>query len=580
MLGFLAPHVVLAGYLALVPDHVAFTLTEAFTLLHVGLGVVSIPFVVAVMLRHARGRLKGVVGLRSLGRRLALASLVGVFISGGFAMWWGDGSVAGVVHTVLGAAFLAPLLLHFLMDHKRHRAVLVWIATVLVAVGFAELIRRTAPESSPNPAVPAFAPIDRRVSDYDSATWCGECHSEIYSEWRRSTHGRALSSKRVRKQIARHPKALGLELPEVIPMENRGQSPPDDICTKCHAPISFYAHESTPPLKSHTVVAEGVTCSFCHTIRAMYAHPVDPSKFMNVAAIAAMRRPLGTRMGVIDHPKSVYYVSAPETVRRYFGQASTNRVLHLLGNLLIRWRPAVHHADYHSEALVNSRACSACHGSAIGMEMSPHRTWETWVKSEQRASDSKTVHCQQCHMVENLAKPRYPVRHVVNWGRPRPRPSHLFLGGNVAQARADGDAQLAQLEERFARAGVKLDVVGVTRKATHLDVEIAVRAPLVGHQWPAMESGVRKPYVALRAFDRTGKVVAKSAPDDRSGLIFFKAEHATDTVTLDTIVPARGKRRLSVSLEVPPEAVRVEVALHDTIGAGLLAAKTVDLPAL
>lgn len=89
---------------------------------------------------------------------------------------------------------------------------------------------------------------------------CGSCHTEIYEEWKRSTHANALSDIQFQSELAK-------------------PSSPKWICLNCHIPIQnqretiitglkngdyFRPVEIPNPSFNAEMKAEGVTCATCH----------------------------------------------------------------------------------------------------------------------------------------------------------------------------------------------------------------------------------------------------------------------------------------------------------------------------
>lgn len=75
-----------------------------------------------------------------------------------------------------------------------------------------------------------------------SAT-CGECHEDIYAEWKNSPHAEAWTSKDYMKSL-----------------DETGTV----ACWPCHAPAVLEEPESKPPIVRESNLIEGVNCAACH----------------------------------------------------------------------------------------------------------------------------------------------------------------------------------------------------------------------------------------------------------------------------------------------------------------------------
>jgi hypothetical protein len=90
------------------------------------------------------------------------------------------------------------------------------------------------PKPSTNPKRPAFA----------SAAECGQCHSEIYAEWKASWHGQAMTD------------PLFLRLSDGLKQEE---------CIRCHAPVPLRETENwETPIARSDRREDAVSCLTCH----------------------------------------------------------------------------------------------------------------------------------------------------------------------------------------------------------------------------------------------------------------------------------------------------------------------------
>jgi len=357
-----------------------------------------------------------------------------------------------------------------------------------------------------------------------------------------------------------------------------------NACEMCHAPTSFYGDDRGSALDGTGTAAEGVTCSFCHTLRA-----VEVGQDRGQPIPKELATPARSTEFLPLLPK---YVSAPESVRRYFGQGSSNRALRLLANALIRWRPDVHRQDYHAPVLDQSLGCMPCH-SLGGLDMSPdvpQKTYRSWETSRYATTDpATTVTCQDCHMARKLTGARtQEAGSLVPWGPVRARNgSHLFLGGNRTVATLLDDPALSAAEHELNLRIGRVVLMGTRRDGARLDVDVRVESLLVGHDLPSMGAQNRWLWVEIIARDASGRAIGTSRPpkggDDVGGespVMFHCIEHPSPAC--DTALQADVPRLFTAHVTVDPGAdvVTVQAVLHVSVDDDPIAEDTRRLPFL
>ena len=90
-----------------------------------------------------------------------------------------------------------------------------------------------------------------------SAEECARCHVDIHRYWKASRHAQAADSPRFQALLA----AL------------RANGNPEPVCVRCHAPAAVFMRDERWEKKASW---EGVTCDFCHSVRAIRSDPVRP----------------------------------------------------------------------------------------------------------------------------------------------------------------------------------------------------------------------------------------------------------------------------------------------------------------
>jgi hypothetical protein len=477
-------------------------------------------------------------------RAAVVAIAIVAAATGAWACWSGRIGVVAGLHGVIGVLSGVPLALHLALER---RPVSAGVVTALVAASLAGAgwARVGVHGDTPGPATPAWEARDAPAAAYDRASWCGECHAEIYAEWSRSTHSRAMRLRAVEREMRAKIASNGLAF---VDTDLEHMAPGSGLCTHCHAPSSFYGDDRRPALDTAELRDEGITCAFCHTLRGL-RWPGGESRF-------APRIP-----GQLpDLSQANFYVSAPGTVRRYLGQGAANAALRRIGNWLIRWRPGMHARDYKTPFLEGSEVCKGCHG--LHPEMSPYNRWKE--SRFGRGGAKGVTACQDCHM--SRAMTGDPVRQpgaLVPWGPTREqRRTHLFTGGNVLAAEEARDDDMAEKEHDLAARGIRVSVDGWEATGGVVTAHVTVRSELVGHAFPTSEVGTRTGALRVVALDASGAVIGEARPSNVEGgrgerldLAFFLPGIELDTPIVD--------RRLSPG-EV--RSIDVKIALGDRAG--------------
>jgi Cytochrome c554 and c-prime len=560
----LLPSLALGAWLMAVPDRVMFGVSETVTLLHVVLATLTAPFVVLWALRHAWG-LRGRARSRpaqAINGALFAVTLVALG-TGAVVVWSGEIGGAHVWHSSAALAMGFALAGHLWGPGRRGFSI--GLALLVLAAGVAGRVARPVWKGAIDPRAPEFAFQTQSADLYESAESCGECHVDEFSQWRQSTHGATMHNPIFVRDMERQPSSLGFDMDSYGALAKGAPHTTPTValinsCERCHTPTSFYGDDHGDALKAVGVASEGVTCSFCHTIRAVHTG-------------LARGQPLPPSVGQDDLgsilPRLPYYVSAPQTVRRYLGEGSRSRIARWISNALIRWRPSVHRADMHAPVLDDAVACMPCHSSGDfdSIPELAQKTYVSWEHSQFSTGDPRTtVTCQDCHMATALTGAKSSeLGTLVPWGPTREhRVSHLLLGGNrVITDKLDERAQSKQ-EHEMNRRVVELNMVGSRPVNRWIEVSVEAKSRFVGHDLPTSAAQNRWLWIQFSAFDAAGTRLSETRPpkakDDvgsESPLIFRCTEPPRPdcNTVLHPSVPQRFTARLSLPEGAVPSRV-------------------------
>ena len=178
----------------------------------------------------------------------------------------------------------------------------------------------------------------------DHAETCGRCQRDILLAWKKSAHAHAMENPLFQDALERAQDLAG--------------GPVRSTCLECHAPSVRYSGDLALRAK---VTWEGVTCDFCHSVKAVHFTERNPS--YEVAFDGVKTGPLGE-------------VSSPA------------------------------HGTAFSEVHTSSLVCAGCHEYRNSTGFLVFGTYSEWAQSRY---GREGIHCQQCHMGEragNVVDPK------------------------------------------------------------------------------------------------------------------------------------------------------------------------------
>ncbi len=329
---------------------------------------------------------------------------------------------------------------------------------------------------------------------------CGECHKDIYNEWKRSAHHFAsFNNQFYRKSIEYMQDTVGTK--------------PSKWCAGCHDHAVFFNGKFDRPIKEQIDTPEaqaGLSCMSCHSI----VH-------------------VGGSVGNADFTMS--YPPLHEVVN------SSNPLMHKLVDFATYAAPEAHRQTFMKPFMKQSTAeyCSACHKVHLDVPVNNYRwfrgfndydNWQASGVSGQGARSfyypAKSANCATCHMP--LVKSNDPgnINGMVH--------SHSFPGANTAVPTANQDAQQLAIEEKFLKSGfITADIFAIS-PVNHekTDTEMIRR----GGNAPQSNTGFA---VGEEAEQTTTAVIrdvgAIAAPIDKSGVTLQPGE----TARVDVVVRTR-----------------------------------------
>jgi nitrate/TMAO reductase-like tetraheme cytochrome c subunit len=219
-------------------------------------------------------------------------------------------------------------------------------------------------KESPIPAVDA-----ETLSLYPTAAQCGECHKQIYEEWRSSQH--AYSS------ISPMFHAFEQKFQELT------KGTVGTFCVRCHQQVSTQLGEKreTPLWAMTPISREGVTCITCHRVKEQYnkvngERRVEPGKIFDPVYGSGEKSVLKEVLA----NKETYSVKTSEG-----GRGSS-----------------IHNGMMTNPQLTKSEFCVSCHQVAVNLGIKLEIVWDQFRDSPARKAG---VTCQDCHMGKVPGKP-------------------------------------------------------------------------------------------------------------------------------------------------------------------------------
>jgi Flp pilus assembly protein TadD len=329
---------------------------------------------------------------------------------------------------------------------------------------------------------------------------CGECHKDIYEQWKSSMHHLAsFNNQFYRKSIEYMQSVVGTK--------------PSKWCAGCHDHAVFFNGRFDRPIKEQIDTAEaraGLACTSCHAI----VH-VDSS--------------MGNAGFTIAYPPLHEFVT------------SKNKFIHAVDYFATFLNPEPHRRTFMKPFMREdtSEFCSACHKNHLDVPVNQYRwyrgfdDYDNWQASGVSGQGARSFYypkdtstCADCHMP------------LVNSSDPGNRGgkvhSHRFPAANTAVPFANHDEEQLRTTEDFLKSGfITVDIFGVSPVEEGKDQTQMVRRIGDG---PRIMSSIAPAEESEPGGQGVIREVGKlAAPVDQSHVVLKPG----DNVRLDVVVRTR-----------------------------------------
>ncbi len=329
---------------------------------------------------------------------------------------------------------------------------------------------------------------------------CGECHKDIYEQWKGSMHHFASFNNQFYRKSIEH-------------MQDVVGTRPSKWCAGCHDHAVFFNGRFDRPIKEQVNTPEaqaGLGCMSCHSI-------------VHVASS------MGNGALTIEYPPLHELAS------------SRNPLIRKMDYFLTYLNPGPHKKTFMKPFMRQDAAefCSACHKVHLDVPVNSYRwlrgfndydNWQASGVSGQGARSfyypEKSANCADCHMPLVASQDPGNQRGKVH--------SHRFPAANTAVPYVTGDAKQLATTEKFLKSGfISVDIFAMSpveedKRQTAM-IRRAGEAPQAMSTFAVGEEAEQTGQVLLRD---VGKV---AAPIDQSGALVKPGS----TVRVDVVVRTR-----------------------------------------
>ncbi len=333
------------------------------------------------------------------------------------------------------------------------------------------------------------------LGGYQSSSTCGDCHADIFKEWKSSMHAHAMNSPLMIAQTNHVvDRVLG----------NTATPDPKEICINCHGPVgAMLTRQATLPLEggqfgNDAFLNEGISCVVCH----QWA---------------------GTSQ--TGGGGFVPFQDGYEPGRTYFGPFADP-----VGN-------AFHQSDKGAVFAKSEELCRNCHVVQLdrngdgrhdrGVDLVLQTLWDEW------AAIGGGPTCLDCHMPVTARK-RAAEAAAIPFQQDHEAPERLVRDHSfVAVDYALDDAELRNAtkprREEILHSAASLSVppASLQQAGDRLRFKVEVRNSGTGHNMPGGFAFVRQLWLEVTVLDRGGGSIASS------GVLASSADDLCDASVVD-----------------------------------------------
>ena len=207
----------------------------------------------------------------------------------------------------------------------------VWLVGFCIGGALCASTAHAEKEAGPAPDISG---IHLSVKGFSSSRQCGQCHKEIYNDWKHSLHADASGN------------AIFQSAYMQVYFEQGESARP--ACLACHAPVAYFNND---PKLTQSISREGVSCDFCHSIAEVLPGTTEGPQFRFEFG--------GVKQGPLKKSNS----------------------------------PA--HQTRFNDLYQQSLFCKGCHEQKSQSGIPIIATWSEWKESPY---PDKGITCQKCHM--------------------------------------------------------------------------------------------------------------------------------------------------------------------------------------
>lgn len=342
------------------------------------------------------------------------------------------------------------------------------------------------------------------VDQFISPDTCGECHTEIFKQWKNSMHNLA------------HKDSVYSRLANFFlkGLTDRGEIKEAESCVKCHTPVGnatgYPKKLSDDVSKIPEIALQGIQCDYCHSVKAV-------KQIFNNGLVLMP--------GHGEDDPGIKYGPFKDAVSDF-------------------------HETQYSRLHTESEICGTCHNVkhlAFGTDL--ETTYTEWKNSPYNSNDpAKRITCQGCHMYQRPGIPatgstKRPENPGTSTDDSVERPhifTHYFVGGNLfVPGRFHAQEKVEMARERLENAAaLSMDISLVKQKK----LDITVTNTGAGHSIPTGVSDLRQVWLEVIIKDKNNKI------QFQSGVINNKGELPENCVIFRTVFgDGNGKQVINIA---------------------------------